>query len=150
MELLVAINASKVAAGGIAAGLTMAVLDIAMSKLYFGSKMVAEMNAYKPGTGDAMTASGWWMAPLINGILTGILLIWLYAAIRSRFGPGQKTAVYAAIYFWIVASVFTSAYGMMGMMSWGLWGAYSIAWLVILIIAASVGGRIYTEDGTTV
>lgn len=146
-----AINVSKVAAGGVAAGLTMAVADIAMQKLFFGTRMIAEMNAYKAGAGDAMTAgSGWWMGPLINGILCGILLIWLYAAIRSRFGPGQKTAVYAAIYFWLVAAVFTSSYGMMGMMSWGLWGAYSVAWLVILVIAASIGGRIYTENGATV
>lgn len=146
-----AINVSKVATGGIAAGITMAVLDIAMSKLYFGSQMVAAMNDYKPGTGDAMMAgSAWWVGPLINGIIAGILLIWLYAAIRPRFSPGQRTAVYAAIYFWIVAALFTSSYGMMGMMSWGLWGAYSVAWLVILIIAALIGARIYTEDAATV
>lgn len=146
-----AINIGKVAAGGVAGGVVMAILEIAMNKLVFGARMVEEMNAFKAGSGDAMMAgNNWIIMPLVNNVIYGILLVWLYAAIRSRFGPGQKTAVYAAIYFWLVASLMVMGYAAMGMMSWGLWISYSIGWLVITIIGAIVGARIYTEDGATV
>lgn len=143
-----AMNKSKIAAGGIAAGLVMAAIEIAMTMFVFGERMTAEMNAFKPGMGDQMTASGWWIGPLINDIIVGLLLVWTYAAIRPRFGPGMKTSVYAALLIWILGSLFALGYRMMGMMSWGLWCAYAIVWLVALIIAASVGGRIYTEEGS--
>lgn len=126
----------------------MAVLEMAMNKFMFEARMVADMNAFKAGMGDQMVAANMWWMPLIMDVIAGILLVWLYAAIRSRFGPGQKTAIYAAIYFWLVAAFFTMNYAAMGMMSWGLWTTYSIVWLVITIIGAIVGGRMYAEDAT--
>jgi hypothetical protein len=143
----VAIDKGKVVVGGIAAGVVMGILEIAMNKFYFGAIMIAEMNTFKTGMGDQMMAGNMWWMPLIMDLITGILITWLYAAIRSRFGPGQKTAIYAAIYFWLVASYFNMGYGAMGMMTWGTWIAYAIAWLVICIVGASVGGRLYSEDG---
>ena len=144
-----AINKGKVVAGGVAAGVVMAVLELAMNKFVFEARMIAQMNAFKAGMGDQMAAANMWWMPLIMDIITGILIVWLYAAIRSRFGPGQKTAIYTAIYFWLVAAFFTMNYAAMGMMSWRFWTAYSGAWLVITIIGALVGARIYTEDGAT-
>ena len=142
-----AINKGKVVVGGIAAGVVMGVLEIAMTKLYFGPIMVSEMNMFKAGMGDQMmAASAWWM-PLIMDCISGILIVWLYAAIRSRFGPGQKTAVYAAIFFWLCGSFFNLGYAMMGMMTWGTWIPYAVGWLIITVIGASVGGRLYSEEG---
>lgn len=142
-----AINKGKVAVGGVAAGVVMGILEIALNKLYFGPIMVTEMNAFKPGMGDQMNASNMWWMPLIMDCISGIMIVWLYAAIRSRFGPGQKTAVYAALFFWLAGCFFTMGYGAMGMMTWNTWLVYSVAWLVITIIGASVGGRLYAEDG---
>ena len=33
----------------------------------------------------------------------GVLLMWLYAAIRPRYGPGPKTAAIAGFVFWMIA-----------------------------------------------
>ena len=145
-----AINKGKVLVGGVSAGIVMGILEIALNKFYFGAIMVAEMNAFKAGMGDQMMAANMWWMPLIMDCISGILIVWLYAAIRSRFGPGQKTAIYAGIYFWIVGCFFTMSYGAMGMMTWGSWMIYAVAWLVITIIGASIGGRLYSEDGATV
>ena len=142
-----AINVSKVAVGGVAAGLFMGVVDVLVMKFVTGARMAAEANAFKAGLGDMHTAPGAWMATLVMDIIMGLFLVWLYAAIRPRFGPGMKTGVYAAIFIWLVASFFTVGYGMMGMMSWGLWTTYALIWLVVLIIGAGIGGRLYTEDG---
>lgn len=41
---------------------------------------------------------------VINGFLQGIATVWIYAAIRPRFGPGPKTAAIAAFVVWALAS----------------------------------------------
>ncbi len=39
-----------------------------------------------------------------NGFVQGITTVWLYAAIRPRFGPGPKTAVIAGFAVWFLVS----------------------------------------------
>jgi hypothetical protein len=38
----------------------------------------------------------------------GLLTVWLYAAIRPRFGPGPKTALRAALFLFLAAYAFTA------------------------------------------
>ncbi len=145
-----AINTSKVVVGGIAAGIVLNVIDMASMALLVGERMKAESNAFKPGLGDAMgTMSGGQMAGyVIMNLLVGMLLVWTYAGFRPRFGPGPKTASYAALTFFILGMVLTSGYMAMGIMSPGLWLTYSVIWLVNLVLAAMVGAKLYTEEGT--
>lgn len=37
-----------------------------------------------------------------NGFVQGIMTVWLYAAIRPRFGPGPQTAAMAVFAVWLV------------------------------------------------
>jgi hypothetical protein len=46
-----------------------------------------------PGTSGAVIF-------LIWGFLSGIALIWLYVAVRPRFGPGARTAALTGFAFW--------------------------------------------------
>ncbi|MBA3656356.1 MAG: hypothetical protein H0W69_03280 [Gemmatimonadaceae bacterium] len=144
-----AINTGKVAIAGIGAGVVLALIDWVVMKFITGPIMTADMNNFKVGAGDAMNAPGAWMGMVFMDVLMGILIVWLYAAIRPRFGPGMKTAVSAALFMWIVGSFFTSTFGFMGMMTWNHWFIQAVIWLVTLIIVASVGGRLYSEDGAT-
>lgn len=41
---------------------------------------------------------------IIVTLLAGTLIVWWYAAIRPRFGPGATTAVVAGAAFWLSAS----------------------------------------------
>jgi hypothetical protein len=79
-------------------------------------------------------------------LVLGILLIWTYAAIRPRFGPGMKTASYAAVLFWLLSGIFLSGYMHMGMMSSGLWWTFAFIGLVNFWVSAWVGARLYSED----
>jgi hypothetical protein len=79
-------------------------------------------------------------------LVLGILLIWTYAAIRPRFGPGMKTASYAAVLFWLLSGIFLSGYMHMGMMSSGLWWTLAFIGLVNFWVSAWVGARLYSED----
>ncbi|HMG95785.1 MAG TPA: hypothetical protein VK565_05760, partial [Gemmatimonadaceae bacterium] len=65
-----------------------------------------------------------------------------------RFGPGFKTAVYAAVVFWVLAAIFLSGYLHMGMMSKGLWMQFAFFGLVNFLLSAWVGARLYSEDAT--
>jgi len=141
-----AINNSKVLIGGIAAGVVMNVIDFISYKFILGARMMAESEAFKPGMSQAMMTSSAMISNIVMDLVLGILLVWTYAAIRPRFGPGMKTATYVAVLFWILAGIFLSGYLHMGMMSSGLWWTFAFIGLVNFWVSAWVGARLYSED----
>src|ERR1039458_5006683 len=52
--------------------------------------------------GHANFSSNQWIWFNVLGLGSGIALIWIYAAIRPRFGAGAKTAVCAGLAVWVV------------------------------------------------
>lgn len=146
-----AINTSKVVVGGLAAGVVMNICDYVMNGMIFGERMKAEMNAFHPGMGDAMSNpdSSLMIGYIVMDFVIGLLLAYTYAAMRPRFGPGAKTAIITALVFWIFGSILTSSYLTMGMMSRGLWLSFGIGYLVCLIIASMVAGALYSENTST-
>lgn len=145
-----AINNSKVLLGGLAAGVVMNVVDYLANGVIFAERMTAEANAFKPGLGDMMAQmDGKALTGLIiMDFIVGGLLVWTYAAMRPRFGPGVKTAVYTALVFWIFGAIMTSGYMQMGMMSTGLWMSFAVVYLVALVLASIAGAWVYKEDST--
>jgi hypothetical protein len=78
--------------------------------------------------------------------ILGIVIVLLYAAIRPRFGPGVKTAIWAGVVAWFCVYVYVGAlYAAMGMVSTGLtvkgavWGLFEYA------IGAIAGAWLYKE-----
>jgi len=141
-----AINTNKVLIGGIAAGVVMNIIDFISYKFILGARMMAESEAFKPGMSQAMMTSSAMISNIVMDLVLGILLVWTYAAIRPRFGPGMKTATYVAVLFWILAGIFLSGYLHMGMMSSGLWWTFAFIGLVNFWVSAWVGARLYSED----
>lgn len=143
-----AINTQKVVVGGLAAGVVLNIIDYAAYGVILADRMKAESNAFKAGLGDQMAVmDGKAIATyVIMDFVVGLLVVWAYAAMRPRFGAGAKTAVYAGLMFWIFGLITTSGFMHMGVMSSGLWWTFSFIWLVNLVLAALVGGRIYSED----
>ena len=141
-----AINTGKVLIGGIAAGVVMNIIDFISYSFILGARMKAESDAFKPGMSDQMMGTSSMVTNIVMDLVLGILLVWTYAAIRPRFGPGLKTAVYAAVLFWLLAGIFLSGYLHMGMMSTGLWWTFAFVGLVNFLLSAWVGARLYSED----
>ena len=141
-----AINTQKVVIGGIAAGVVMNVIDFISYSYILGARMKAESDAFKPGMSDAMMTSSAMITNIAMDFVLGIALVWTYAAIRPRFGPGPKTAFYAAFLFWILAGIFLSGYMHMGMMSAGLWWSFAFVGLVNFLLSAWAGAKVYSED----
>ena len=72
----------------------------------------------------------------------GIAMVWLYAAIRPRFGPGPKTAICAGLTVWALSYVFPAIFGGASIGT----VVVTIAWTgVEMLIASSVGGYLYHE-----
>jgi hypothetical protein len=141
-----AINTQKVLIGGFAAGVVMNVIDYVTNMFILGARMKAETEAFKPGLADQMNKGSTIVTYIIMDFILGFALIWTYAAIRPRFGPGPKTAIYAALLFWVLAGVFYSGYLHMGMTSAGLWWSLAIIGLVNFVLSAWLGAKLYSED----
>ena len=141
-----AINTKKVLIGGFAAGVVMNVIDYVTNVYILAARMKAESDAFKPGMSDQMMQGSAIASYIVMDFVLGIALVWTYAAIRPRFGPGMKTATYAAVLFWLLAGVFTSGFMHMGMMSAGLWWTFAFIGLVNFLVSAWVGARLYSED----
>ena len=86
------INWRRVLLGGLGAGLIINAVELVV-----GTLMRTDMSAAVMRFGLSLEDSGVtaWLA--VIGFGYGIFAVWLYAAIRPRFGPGPWTAVCAGI-----------------------------------------------------
>lgn len=148
--MAVNINRQKLVLGGLAAGLVLNIIDFLSNGVIFSARMQADANAFKAGLGDQMAAMGGGQIAVyvFFDFVIGFLLVWTYAAIRPRFGPGPRTAVYAGLVFFVVGLITTYGYKEMGVMSSGLWWSYTALWFINLVLAAVVGAAVYKEDDT--
>ena len=141
-----AINASKVVVGGLVAGVVNNVLSFLVQGMLLGKRMMDEMLAAAPslqGKGeDTMTM----VCRILTGFAIGMLLVWLYAAMRPRFGAGPKTAILAAFVVWFCGFIFYMDWLYVGMMSRGLYAMVSVAMLISCSITAMAGAALYKED----
>jgi hypothetical protein len=83
---------------------------------------------------------------VVFGFLLGIGCVWLYAAIRPRFGPGPGSAACAGSAVWFFAYLYPSAgMALMHMFPRRLI-AIGLVWgLVEVIVATIAGAWAYTE-----
>ena len=141
-----AINTSKVVVGGLAAGVVANVLGFLLFSLWLGPKFTAEFAAASPALAEKAAAAGA-VPQIVSSFVVGLLLVWLYAAMRPRFGPGPKTAIYAALVAWVLGFVFHMDLWTLGLTSPGTYMLATVAALIQLIGAAWVGAMLYKEEG---
>lgn len=142
-----AINTPKVIVGGLAAGVVMNVSGFVVQGMLLGKRMEAEMVAAAPTLAGKGMSSGIMTARVLSSFAVGLLLVWLYAALRPRFGAGMKTATYAALVIWLCGFLFYLDWLYLGLMRTGMYAIVSVVMLITLLIAAGVGGMIYKEEG---
>lgn len=137
-----AINAGGVVKGGLAAGLLINISEYILNEPVLGEQMGAELTRMNlpPVGGSAIAVF------VAFGFGLGILMVWLYAAIRPRFGPGPKTAAIAGLVVWFLAYLYPSAaMCVIGVFPAGM-VTFAVVWgLVELLIASIVGAWLYTE-----
>jgi hypothetical protein len=88
---------------------------------------------------------------MIAMFLLGLELVWLYAAVRPRFGPGPRTALTVGI----VIGVLSALPDNLASAAWGLSGRYlPFMWamerVIVCAVGALVGGWWYREAESVV
>jgi hypothetical protein len=140
-----AINTSKVLVGGIVGGIVANVIDFIGNSLILGDLHRADMAKLNPAL--AATPTGGQIAGfVIFDIVWIIATVWIYAAIRPRFGPGPKTAVYAAIASWAIGTSVAGFFWALHIFGTNVFVATGGVELVNAIVSTLVGAWLYTEE----
>jgi hypothetical protein len=136
------INIFGVLKGGLAAGLIMIISQMILNVPIAGAQMDQELVAR-----NLPPVAGGQIAVFVTmTLLLGIATVWLYAAIRPRFGAGPKTAMCAGLVVWALSYLYMAiTLGVLGINSMSI-VVLSIVWSAIeMIVASAVGGYLYTE-----
>ncbi len=108
---MTSINGTRVLLGGLVAGLVMNVGEAALHGGLLGADAEALFTRYQVGVPGSPV-------PIVSLILMtfvlGIVSVWLYAAIRPRYGPGARTAIIAGLVVWALAHLWSGVYLGMG------------------------------------
>ena len=137
------INYAGVLKGGIAAGVVMNISEIILNVPVAGAQMNKELAARNL----APVTESQGVVFVVITLLLGIATVWLYAAIRPRFGAGPGTAICAGLVVWALSYLYTAiTMGVLGINSMGV-VVLVVVWTAIeMIIAAAVGGYLYREE----
>jgi hypothetical protein len=136
------LNLGRVILGGLVAGLVINISEAILNTVVIGAQMDTLLKARNmPALGNSAIA-----AFVFLGFLLGIVTMWLYAAIRPRYGAGPGAAVMAALIVFFLAYIYpTAGLVIMGFMSSGLM-LVIVGWGLIEIVIASVAGAwLYQE-----
>ena len=142
-----AMNTSKVVVGGIVAGIVLNVIDWFVYTRLLVNQMTASMEAYKPGSSAIMMSGNAITIYIITDFVFGLLLVYTYAAVRPRLGPGPRTAATVAGLFWLFATFINANQLIMGMMDKNLFWETSLIQLCTLVLGTWFGAMVYTEEG---
>ena len=142
-----AVNTQKVVVAGLASGVVQAVLSGVGFSMLLGPRMNAEMDSKVAGM-SAMMASGANMGIQIgSSFVVGLLLAWLYAGMRPRYGAGAGTAMRAGFAVWLCGVLFYMHDAQGGMISWTSYVMASCLMLVVTGAGALTAGALYKEEG---
>jgi len=137
------VNFSRVILGGVVAGIVINISEFVLN----GVVMKTQMEEWMKALGKPVPMSGSAMAVwIVWAFAAGIVLVWLYAAIRPRYGAGPGTAARAGLAMWFFASLLA----MVAMQNMGLFplSPVVLVWtLVEAVVAAIAGAWVYREAG---
>jgi hypothetical protein len=136
------INMRRVVLGGLAAGLLINISEFVLNAIVLADDMTAAMAALnRPPVDNSMIL---WFVVLAFGI--GLMTVWVYAAVRPRFGPGVRTAICASLLIWGLAFLYPNLFiVIMGLFPTKLMMIATVWGLAELLVAGVAGAWIYTE-----
>ena len=137
------INIGRVILGGIVAGVVADLLDYPIDSVWLAPGWAYDMSLL----GHTTFSSSMWIEFDVLGIVGGIVAIWLYAAIRPRFGAGLPTAIRAGVVVWILATLVPNVSFMCvaGLFSRHLALYTTLGGLVEIVVGTIAGAALYKE-----
>lgn len=140
------INYGRVILGGFVAGIISFALWFFFNGVLLLQLWVATTQALNPSGHNAASPPVLLVTMFLIAITSSILNVWVYAAIRPRFGAGVRTAAFVSVLSWIFTFLLPNA-------SWSVTGFFSprllfyntLAGLVLVVAGTVVGCALYKE-----
>jgi len=136
------INVGRVIVGGLVAGLVANLFDFVITSYLLASDL-AETMARLSLSATAVESSIWVFVAV--DFFWGLLLVFTYAAIRPRFGPGPKTAVISGLVLWLAISLLEAQISAMGISTAPFYVKGAVLYLVSAIVSSLAGSSLYRE-----
>ena len=138
-------NVGRVLVGGLVAGVVANALDFVWYQFVMASDM--EVMIQRLGLRrEVVESTGLLVTWTAIDFVYGVLLVWTYAAIRPRCGPGPATAVYAALIPFAAVTLFMYGYTSMGIFTMDALLKGSLFFLITSVAAALAGAYVYREE----
>jgi len=102
------INVGRWILGGLVAGIVGDIVESLVEGLWLGPSWNGAMTAL----GRHSLSTGQIVEFNLVGLVIGFAAVWIYVGIRPRFGPGPKTAFYAGLVTWVLASLVANTFFM--------------------------------------
>ncbi len=136
------INWGRVFLSGLLAGAVGAML-LGLAVGFLGRDFMTAVQAV--ARRDPRTSPGYLVFFIVLNFLYGIWTMWLYAAIRPRYGPGPMTAAVAGFALWLIGSLADAFWASLGVIPPATLVVPVAAALPIIVLAAVVGAWLYKE-----
>jgi hypothetical protein len=135
-------NTGRILLGGLVAGVVANAIDYVSNEyvLAEGNNELMQRLGLNVDTVNASMST--WIA--VDFVL-GLLLVFTYAAMRPRFGPGPKTAIVSSITIWIGIAAVVAGFTAMGIFTQPMFMKSAALSLVALVAAGLAGAAIYRE-----
>jgi hypothetical protein len=135
------INWARVLLGGFVAGLIINVFEIVWSGIVLRERWQAAMQAIN----HPLPSAAIWIFAL-EALGMGIAAIWLYAALRPRFGSGPKTAILSGLGYWVIGYALPAVgIGQTGLFPVPLLALTHLGGLAEIILASLAGASLYKD-----
>jgi hypothetical protein len=137
------INYGRVLSGGLLAGVILTAAEFLLTGLFIRHRWLEaleRLGVEAPGVGVTIMY-------VFMTLILGVVIVWLYAAIRPRYGAGPRTAVCAGLLVWFLVWLWGFAGGT-------IWGFFPVDLVVIVcvwglvevVLASLAGAWLYREE----
>jgi hypothetical protein len=137
------INIGRLILGGLVAGLVSDALGFLVDGKILAERWSDGMAFLNHSQFSAMQ----WLWFNLVGLLGGMIAVWIYVAIRPRFGAGPLTAVFAGVAVWLLTSAIPNFQFMwvLGLFEHHLTIFTTLGALAEIVIGTVLGAALYQE-----
>ena len=137
------INIRRLILGGFVAGLVANVFDFVITSYLMATEFAAMLA--RLGV-DASAARSWIWVFAVADFIWGFLLVFTYAAIRPRFGPGPRTAIVSGVVLWLAFAIALLVLMAIELHTPQSYLKSSALYLLSAIVSSVAGAALYKEQ----
>ena len=137
------VNLSRVLLGGVLAGILINVSEFLLHNVVLKAQFEEGMKALgRPFPEGSSVITIW----ILWGFAAGIAAVWVYAAIRPRYGAGAGTAARAGIAVWFLTWVLSTV----ALQNMGVFpiAPLPLVWTLVECVLATLAGAWLYREGT--